>query len=62
MVQSGVGTCCRARDRDSLEETPEVIEKIFTHFAARKTKCIDHPPPLTAPEAQLPASTSLPLS
>jgi len=43
-------------------ETPEVIEKILTHLAARKVSCIDHPRalPLRAPQAQPPASPSLP--
>ena len=45
-------------------ETPEVIERIFTHPAARNTGCIDYPraPPLHAPEAQPPASPSPTLS
>ena len=45
-------------------ETPEVIERILTHLAARHTACIDHPraPPLHAPEAQLPPSPSPALS
>ena len=29
-------------------ETPEVINKIFTHLAARNTGCIDHPGPFHA--------------
>ena len=84
MVQSGVGTCCRARDRGSLErlcryicgvcggtvrviaciETPELIEKILTHLAARNTDCIDRTraPPLHPPQAQPPASPSPALS
>ena len=47
-------------------ETPEVINKILTHLAARNTGCIDPPPPrappLHAPEAQPPAYPSLTLS
>ena len=46
-------------------ETPEVINKILTHLAARNTGCIDHPraPPLHAPQAHPPpASPSLTLS
>jgi hypothetical protein len=45
-------------------ETPEVIERILTHLAARNTGCIDYPraPPLHAPEAQPPASSSPSLS
>ena len=41
-------------------ETPDVIERILTHLAARNTGCIDYPraPPLHAPEAQPPASPS----
>ena len=41
--------------------TPEVIERILTHLAARETGCIDHPraPPLRAPAAQFPASPPL---
>ena len=42
-------------------ETPEVIERILTHLAARETGGINHPraPPLRAPGAELPASPSL---
>ena len=42
-------------------ETPEVIERILTHLAARETGAISHPraPPLRAPGAELPASPSL---
>ena len=45
-------------------ETPEVIERILTHLAARNTACIDYPraPPLHAPEAQPPPSSSPSLS
>ena len=45
-------------------ETPEVINKVLTHLAARNTSCIDHPPapPLHAPQAHPPASPSLILS
>ena len=45
-------------------ETPDVIERILTHLAARNTGCIDYPraPPLHAPQAQPPASPSLTLS
>ena len=45
-------------------ETPELIEKILTHLAARNTDCIDRPraPPLHAPQAQPPASPSPALS
>ena len=45
-------------------DTPEVIERILTHLAARNTGCIDYPraPPLHAPEAQPPASSSPTLS
>ena len=41
-------------------ETPDVIQRILTHLAARNTGCIDYPraPPLRAPEAQPPASPS----
>ena len=44
--------------------TPEVIERILTHLAARETACIDHPraPPLRAPAAQFPASPPLTVS
>ena len=42
-------------------ETPEVIERILTHLAARETGGINHPraPPLRTPGAELPASPSL---
>ena len=45
-------------------ETPEVIERILTHLAARNTGCIDNPraPPLHAPDALPPASPSPTLS
>ena len=45
-------------------DTPEAIETILTHLAARHTGCIDHPraPPLHAPQAQPPASPSPALS
>ena len=45
-------------------ETPEVIERILTHLAARNTGCIDYPraPPLHASEPQPPASPSPTLS
>ena len=45
-------------------DTPEVIDKILTHLAARKASCNDRPraPPLNAPQAQPPASPSLPPS
>ena len=45
-------------------DTPEVIDKILTHLAARKASCNDRPraPPLHAPQAQPPASPSLPPS
>ena len=45
-------------------ETPEVIERILTHLAARNTGGIDSPraPPLHAPEAQPPTSPSPTLS
>ena len=45
-------------------ETPELIEKILTHLAARNTDCIDRPraPPLHAPQAQPPAFPSPALS
>ena len=38
-------------------ETPELIEKILTHLAARETGGVNHPraPPLHAPQAQPPA-------
>ena len=41
-------------------DTPEVIERILTHLAARSTGRINHPraPPLHAPQAQPPASTA----
>ena len=42
-------------------ETPEVIERILAHLAARETTGgINHPraPPLCAPGAELPASPS----
>ena len=40
-----------------MSETPELIERILTHLAARNTECIDRPrapplhPPLTQPQA-----------
>ena len=42
-------------------ETPEVIERILTHLAARNTGGIDYPraPPWRASGAELPASPSL---
>ena len=45
-------------------ETPELIERILTHLAARNTDCIDRPraPPLHPPQAQPPASPSPALS
>ena len=45
-------------------ETPEFIERILTHLAARNTDCIDRPraPPLHPPQAQPPASPSPALS
>ena len=45
-------------------ETPEVIERILIHLAARNTGGIDSPraPPLHAPEAQPPTSPSPTLS
>ena len=45
-------------------ETPDVIERILTHLAARNTGCIDYPraPPLHASEPQPPASPSPTLS
>ena len=45
-------------------ETPELIEKILTHLAARETGRINHPraPPLHAPLTQPPASPSPALS
>ena len=45
-------------------ETPELIEKILTHLAARNTDCIDRPraPPLHPSQAQPPASPSPALS
>ena len=44
--------------------TPDVIERILTHLAARNTGCIDYPraPPLHASEPQPPASPSPTLS
>ena len=40
-------------------ETPEVINKILTHLAARNTGCIDHPRalPLHAPQAHAPPAS-----
>ena len=48
----------------ACSETPELIEKILTHLAARNTGAINHPraPPLHAPQAQPPASPSPALS
>ena len=45
-------------------ETPELIETILTHLAARETGGINHPraPPLHAPQAQPPHSPSPALS
>ena len=45
-------------------ETPDVIERILTHLAAREAGCIDYPraPPLHASEPQPPASPSPTLS
>ena len=45
-------------------ETPELIEKILNHLAARNTDCIDRPraPPLHPPQAQPPAFPSPALS
>ena len=45
-------------------ETPELIETILTHLAARETGSINHPraPPLHAPLTQPPASPSPALS
>ena len=45
-------------------ETPEVIERILTHLAARNTGGIDSPraPPLHAPQAQPATSPSPTLS
>ena len=45
-------------------ETPDVIERILTHLAARNTGCIDYPraPPLHASEPQPPTSPSPTLS
>ena len=42
----------------------ETLERFPTHLAARNTGCIDYPraPPLHAPEAQPPASSSPSLS
>ena len=41
-------------------ETPQVIERILAHLAARETGGVNHPraPPLCAPGAELPASPS----
>ena len=45
-------------------ETPELIERILTHLAARNTECIDRPraPPLHPPLTQPPACPSPALS
>ena len=45
-------------------ETPELIERILTHLAARNTECIDRPraPPLHPPLTQPPACPSPVLS
>ena len=45
-------------------ETPELIERILTHLAARNTECIDRPraPPLHPPLTQPPAGPSPALS
>ena len=46
-------------------ETPEIIERILAHLAARNTGGIDHyprAPPLRASAAELPASPSPTLS
>ena len=51
------------RVRIACIETPDVIERILTHLAARNTGCIDYPraPPLHS-EPQPPASPSPTLS
>ena len=47
-----------------MSETPELIERILTHLAARNTECIDRPraPPLHPPLTQPPACPSPALS
>ena len=45
-------------------ETPELVDTILTHLAARNTACSDSPrgPPLRASGAELPVSPSSALS
>ena len=63
-LRRGSGAVIERAPRTRLE-TPEVINKILAHLAARNTAAIDHhprAPPLRASAAELPASPSPTLS